>query len=247
VAIQTNDPQVSVGDIKFAARYEGSYRIMDSIGQLISSVHENRPEWTAIKTTSQQVVFRHHKESLVADIGNISMALHSPGDFRLPDASAAIESFALASEYFYELVTSIVKSKRTDRVGVHFGFGFPSGSVEEADRFVVRALESPFSNLVTQIAHGEFVDGGANFFVAHSGSPLRRSFALHSTVRNQKPGAPPLDGFPITEGEGAVILAIDNFTRADSGHFPKVRMFVQNCYAESKSIALEVMQTRVRS
>src|SRR5262249_55550817 len=220
---------------------------MDSAGEFITRVGEQRPEWEPVRSVPGQAFFKHHKDPIVAEVGNLSLAVSYRGTLKLVDAASVIEKFSLAAEYFYEAVASVIRSKRTERLGVVFVFDFPAGSVEEADRFVVKGTECPFSALVAAESNARFVDVGANFFFASEGSSVRRSFTFNSTARNRKPGSPPLEGFPVTEGDGAVQVTVDNFTRLDTGHQGKLRMFTQDRYAESKSIAVKIMQTRVRS
>ena len=148
-------------------------------------------------------------------------------------------------EYFYSLYTETIKSPRTERLGVYFAFAFPAGSVEEADRFIAKAIASPFSDLIKASTKTDLYDGASYYFMGDSANSIRRSFLVNSIVRNQSPSASPPMGFPITDGEGAVVVAVDTFTRPDDGHLPKLAMFIQEQYAVSKAYSLEIMQKRV--
>ena len=113
-------------------------------------VTATRPEWEPVKMLPQQAVFRHKQDSMIADIGNLSMSVQYTEKVRPADAGPAVERLALAAEYYYELVVGLIQSTRTERIGVGVSFTFPAGSVEEADRFVARSLESPFASLLAR-------------------------------------------------------------------------------------------------
>jgi hypothetical protein len=244
VAIQTSDPQIEIMELKFAGHVQDGYRFFDHAGSFIARVRNEQLEWNTVRGLPNQAVFKHYKDPLVADIGSQAVVLSHNAPVRLEVAVEAVEKLAKAAEYFYTLYTETIKSPRTLRVGVHFAFAFPAGNVEEADRFVTKSIASPFSEILRGSTKGDFYDGSGSYFLTDPQGPVRRSFHVSSVVRDALPGVEPPMGFPVS-GNGAVVVAVDNFTRPDEGHFPKLAMFIQEQYVISKTYALEAVKRRV--
>jgi hypothetical protein len=105
---------------------------------------------------------------------------------------------------------------------------------------VVRGTRSPLFDAVLNIARSEPRDASASFVVEDRPTGYHRRILVESQV-TVKAGERVYTGLE-KEGEAAVCVDIDTYTRPESGHFQKSTLFIQNSFHRSREIAMEILQ-----
>lgn len=244
MAIQINQEKIRIHRIVFQARYTEGFRFLNRSGELLLRIRSERPEWQ-FQADFGQIMLNHKAERLNARISvdDVNVSFGQPID--LKEGQKKVETFAQAADWLYETVVDAILSPRTIRVGIYFQFIAPADSIEECDRLTWKVLESPLQKWVTTATNCKPVEAVGVYFVEDAETGIRRSIHLSSSVFDQPPGAQPPMGFDDVAGNGCLSLESDTYARPNEGHYPKIRMFVQEQYALAKKAALEIFRNCV--
>jgi hypothetical protein len=240
MSVHTHEGRLKVVAAVFEARFDEGYRYLDRSGELLVRINKYDPSWRVSVLTQQVGQLTQKQRRLLLNIGVEKIDLSSTKAWDLPQAEKEARELGDSAEAFYELAIEVLKIPRTLRVGIRFAFTAPADSLEEADRFVSKALACPLRDVIAEKAKGQPIDAQVSYVVEDSESGLRRRVQVVSAILGQNPGDPPFLGLAGDVGSGGVVVDVDTYTRPDHGHFPKASLFVQDNYLKARAFAREL-------
>lgn len=243
MTVHAHEEKIRLTIAAFEARYENGYRYLDHCGETIVRIRQLDRRWI-LGTTAQNMpagtAMANQDRGLTLGFGSERLNIGVQGECPLSGGEKKVEELGVQGEALYELIMGCIKAPETTRIGIRYRFTAPADSLEDADQFVSRGAKSPMLDAVLKATHSDLRDAALYFVVEDRATGHRRRIAMESQVM-QKAGEPPFTGLG-TEGDAAVSVDIDTFTRPESGHFQKCNFFIQNSYTRSRTIALELFQ-----
>jgi hypothetical protein len=242
MSVHTSRDSLKVLAMIFEARYDEGYRFLDHTGELLVRIRRQHPSWT-VNLLAQNIVSLINQSAslqLNVTVEKIDVSARPQVKISLSEAEKKARILGDAAEEFYNLTVEVLKVPRTIRVGARFVFLAPSDSLEEADRFMWKAAESPLINAIAEETKGQPTEAQLVCVLDDPQSGYRQRITLASALIEQKPEDPPFLGLPGDQGSGGVLVDIDTYTRPEETHLGKISMFFQENYLKSQSQAMTI-------
>lgn len=246
MSVHTHRDSLKVLAMIFEARYDEGYRFLDHTGELLVRIRRHNPVWKVDVLAHNLVSLGYREQHLRLNIGIDKIDVSTTEQMTLADAEKQAQNLGQAAEGMYSLTVEVLKLPRTSRVGTRFAFLAPSDNLEEADRFMWKAADSPLINAFAEETKSQPREAQLIYVLDGPESGYRRRVTLSSVVLEQKPEDPPYLGLPGDQGSGGVVVDIDTFMRPDESHLGKASMFVQQNYLKSQSQAMDIFARLLR-
>jgi len=240
MAVHTHEENLKVLAMIFEARYDEGYRFLDHCGELLVRFRQKNPSWTVAALGQQTVSLVQKKDGLLINVGVAKFDASTTAHLTQAEADQQAPKLGRAAEEFYERTHEVLQISRTTRVATRFVFMAPSDSLEEADRFLLKASSSALRDAVATTTKSEPREAQFVYVVDDPESGCRRRVTLFSIILEQKPEDPPFLGLPGDSGSGGVVVDIDTYTRPVETHPAKTDVFVQENYLRTRSQAKEI-------
>jgi hypothetical protein len=227
------------------ARYSDGFRLLDRAGELLNTLKKQFPLWTIRSTdqSSQTYVLRNDASQIQLNIGTESVDLRYTGSpLKLADAEKKNNELADAAEPFYHLVIETLGCETTFRVGAEYHFFAPADTLEDSDRLMCRAVQSPLVEAVLRVTNGALTDAVGHLVLEDAETGLRRAVRLMSLITKQAPGSPPFAGYPLEGAAGGILADIDTYHRPPQGHYPKFGFFVRDAFLRARGISTDLLR-----
>ncbi len=247
MAVRTRDTDLKVITNVVEVRFDRGELFYDRRGELIAGAKREVPKLET-KLVGTKIVTLHDLENnLVLNITpekfDTTAILKEP---TLAAASKVIQALARMSEAVYGPIASAVAAACTIRVGARFGLLAPADTLEESDRIINSAARSPFVDDLESTVGGKLVDSHLIFVTEDAESGRRCRVQLLSAITEPIPGGPAYTGLRGDAGSGGLLIDIDIFTRPDSGHFPKLEYFTNECFQKSTEMAKHLFARMIK-
>jgi hypothetical protein len=226
--------------VAFEARFNDGYRYLDRCGECLVQIQHHDRAWVVQGVNPQAGHLKNDARSALLTISPgalILQRLNMPIQHR--GADAIVEQLAAEAEAVYEIIMDTLNINETTRVGARFRFLAEAETLEQADRFLMRGVQSDLLARVQEVTGSSIRDAALVYVVEDLESGHRRRVEIASQIL-QKPGEPPYAGFPDPSQKAGVSIDIDTFTRPRIGHFERFSMFSQNTFIRSSRIATEM-------
>lgn len=246
MSVHTQRDSLKILAMIFEARYDEGYRFLDHTGELLVRIRRHNPAWKVDVLAHNVVSLSHREQHLRLNIGIDKIDVSTTVQMTLADAEKQARNLGEAAEGIYSLTLEVLKLPRTTRVGTRFAFLAPSDNLEEADRFMWKAADSPLINAVAEETKSQPREAHLMYVLDDPESGYRRRVTLSSVVLEQKPEDPPYLGLPGDQGSGGVVVDIDTCTRPEEAQLGKASMFVQENYLKSRSQAMGIFAWLLR-
>jgi hypothetical protein len=147
---------------------------MDRAGEMLNHIKKTLPEWK-IFPGPLVANLRHATLPIKVNIGTEWIDLTWEGEQLSKDVEKNCEKFSQHCQQFYELVIDRLQSERTTRLGIRFVILAPADNLEQSDKVVCHALQSPFQTMLSQCLRMSLVDGATQLYFEEVDTGLRRS------------------------------------------------------------------------
>lgn len=240
--VRTYHDELRVSLMAFEARFDDGYRYLDSCGEAFSKIRNHDRKWKSGDINPQSGNFVNTEKLLQAAFSTekfgISRLREEPLD--KPSADKISDDLASEADYIYRVVTDTFEIPNTTRVGVRFGFIALADSLEDAERFLVRATKSPLDEEVEKITSSQMYTSTIRVSAEDGVTGHRRNISIY-TVRISDRDSPATGlGGEEDKVKSGIVVDIDTFTRPSSGHFLESRLFIANAYSRSFSHAKQL-------
>lgn len=242
MAVHSHVERMKIETLAFETRFRDGYRYLDHCGETIVRIRSRNPCWAVTSVNVVGGQLRNDDLNMALNLSSFSMSvnlLKPPIDVH--GVEPKVEAYAKEAEAIYEIVTRALRVTETTRVGARFRFVAPADTLEEADRFICRGMDSPLLEKLKESTRSELRDAAVAFVLADQESGHRRRIEIVSQT-SQKPGDDPYTGLDGELRTGSVVVDIDTFTRPERGHLERSSLFIQKSYLRAGVIAMELFE-----
>lgn len=241
MAVNIHSAALRVVAVHFEARYDEGYRYLDRCGETLVRVMKRSPSWLVGGANPTRANLTNHELKLAMSFSHESLVVGFTDELDLTVVSERVERLSQEAEAFYRIVIETLKVPNTTRVGLRCQLIAPADSLEEAAQFMTRGFASPFRDALVQHTRLEPRNATMLYVLEDAESGLRRKIEVSSGARVLS-GTPALTGLATDKGSGVVLADVDTFTRPDTGHLPRVDLFVIENYAAGSEMATYALE-----
>jgi len=224
-------------------RFDDAYRYLDRCGNTISKIRAFDKHWTPGETNPQNAALIHTKYKLSTSVNTHRMIVSRNEDewIKLEDARKISDNLGDQTEQICKIVTETIDIPNTTRIGNRFAFIAQTESLEQAERIVAKATQSPLASVITKARNAELYGSTFRYRIEESATGYRRNVQVFAVTRLTA-GMPRLMGFKDDEGrKSGVAVDIDTFTRPAEGHFQDTSMYIKKSFNSSSDLAVKIL------
>ena len=238
MAVHAGENDIKLIRAIFEARYDEGFRYLDHCGANIVEIQRYSRLWEVAKADVGGTNLHHKEHNLTLAFNQRSMSVSNGEELDFIGGQRKVESMSTAIERLYEITIATLAVPNTTRVGARFVFTAPADSVEDADAFLVKSIQSNVLEKCTELLGATLVEIELKA-VFEDDAGYRQTIRLLTTGK-EAPGLPPLEGFPVEGLKGLVAIDVDTFTRPNDGHVENAGRFFTESYFKSQSRAREL-------